>query len=32
VAWWVRRRYDRPRRQALNQGWEIPEEEPTEGV
>ena len=32
VAWWFRRRYDRPRRQALNQGWEIPEEEPTEGV
>lgn len=25
VAWWVRRRADRPRRLALNQGWEIEE-------
>ena len=27
IAWWLRRRYDRPRRLALNQGWEISEEE-----
>jgi hypothetical protein len=32
VAWWVRRRYDRPRRLALNQGWEINDEEPADEV
>jgi hypothetical protein len=26
VVWWLRRRYDRPRRIALNQGWEVDEE------
>lgn len=26
VAWWVRRRLDKPRRLALNQGWEVDEE------
>lgn len=26
VVWWFRRRYDRPRRLALNQGWEVDEE------
>ncbi|MEO8295401.1 MAG: hypothetical protein ABI613_07805 [Gemmatimonadota bacterium] len=33
IAWWVRRRYDRPRRQALDVGWvidpELREGEPT---
>jgi hypothetical protein len=23
IAWWVRRWYDRPRRRALDVGWEI---------
>jgi hypothetical protein len=32
VVWWFRRRYDRPRRLALNQGWEVSEESPTDGV
>jgi hypothetical protein len=32
VVWWVRRRYDRPRRLALNQGWEIPDQEPVDGA
>jgi hypothetical protein len=32
LAWWLRRRSDRPRRLALNQGWEIADEEPPEGA
>lgn len=31
VVWWMRRRADRPRRLALNQGWEIPDEERVDG-
>lgn len=32
VVWWLRRRYDRPRRLALNQGWEIADETPADEV
>lgn len=32
VVWYLRRRYDRPRRLALNQGWEIAEEKPADEV
>jgi hypothetical protein len=30
VVWYFRRRYDRPRRLALNQGWEVVEDEPAD--
>ncbi len=30
VAWWVRRRADRPRRLALNHGWELPPDDPVD--
>jgi hypothetical protein len=32
IVWYLRRRYDRPRRLALNQGWEIVDEEPADEV
>ena len=32
IIWYLRRRYDRPRRLALNQGWEIGDEEPADEV
>jgi hypothetical protein len=28
VVWWIRRRADRPRRRALDDGWIIPDESP----
>lgn len=30
ILWWERRRRDRPRREALNIGWELPPEDPPE--
>ena len=30
ILWWERRRRDRPRREALNVGWELPPEDPPE--